>query len=299
MNRTAFFALMFLLILGAGMGPAAAASPPAAEVATADVRVMSFNLRYGLAADGDDAWEHRHDLVFDAIAAFSPDLLGVQECLDFQGAFLRANLPDHDFVGAGRDDGNSGGEMCAVFFRRDRFELVDSGHFWLSETPEVVASRAWDAALTRMATWVILRTRDQRPETFLYLNTHFDHVGETARRESAKVIRAQLAIIAPDLPVIVTGDFNAAADAALDGPYRVLTADGALIDTYRALHEAAPGEGTFNSFRGESDGDRIDWILCTSDWVVREAGIVRSERRGRYPSDHFPVTAELSFPAEH
>lgn len=294
--------LGFCLLLLAAIGLIACASNRPAETATdavvddLPVRVMSFNLRYGKAADGDDAWDRRHVLVGDAITAFAPDLLGVQECLDFQADFVAGKLPEHEFVGAGRDDGGTGGEMCGIFFRRELFEELDSGHFWLSETPEVVASMGWDAALTRMASWVILRTRGARPTTFLFINTHFDHVGPTARRESAKVILSQLKVIAPDLPVILTGDFNAPADATAVGPYRVLTGGGRLVDSYRALYPPGPEEGTFNGFRGESTGARIDWILTSADWSVRKAAIVRSERRGRYPSDHYPVTAVLGLP---
>ncbi len=133
----------------------AAAAPAAAP----DLRVMSFNLRYATAPDGANAWEHRHDLLVDVIKAFGPDVLGTQECLLEQATFLQSALDGYAWVGVGRDDGDKAGEMCAVFYRSDRLEPVAQGHFWLSDTPDVVGSRGWDAALPRIATWVKLRER--------------------------------------------------------------------------------------------------------------------------------------------
>ena len=272
----------------------------------APVRVMSFNLRYGTAQDGDDAWPHRQEFVADVIAAFSPDLLGTQECLALQADYLREQLPEYGFVGVGRDDGARGGEMCAIFYRRERFEKLDEGHFWLSETPAIVASKSWDSALTRMATWVKLRPTTADAPAFYLLNTHFDHVGVRAREESARVILSQLAAIAGEAdratPVIITGDFNAPADTCLAGPYRVFMRPPGhpdrtghrYADPYATLHPAATASGTFNAFDGRRDGPRIDWILASETWVPVEADILRTSRDGRYPSDHFPVTAVLS-----
>jgi endonuclease/exonuclease/phosphatase family metal-dependent hydrolase len=257
------------------------------------VRVMSFNIRYGLADDGADSWPLRQDLVVRTIRDFEPQLLGVQECLDFQGQVLRDSLPGYGFVGVGRDDGKLQGEMCGVFWQESFFEKLDAGHFWLSPEPDEVSSVGWDAALTRMATWVKLRTRTGDPVTFVFCNTHFDHVGQQARRESARIIHTQLKKVAGKLAVILVGDFNAPADPAADGPYHFLVKTRGWQDTYRRVREPALDEGTFNGFRGETGGARIDWILTRPDLGVVSAGIVRAEREGRYPSDHFPVTATI------
>jgi len=265
--------------------------------------VMSFNIRYGTAPDGDDAWELRRDLLLETILAFDPDLLGTQECLQLQAEFLQARLPGRSFVGVGRDDGRQAGEMCAIFYRGDRLEELDAGHFWLSETPDEVASKSWDAALTRIVSWVRLRDRESG-RAFIFFNTHFDHMGQVARRESAALLLQKIQEIAGDLPCIVTGDFNADADLLGDGPYRVLLgvnrppSEGELrlTDTYRAVHpRRAAGEGTFNGFTGDASGPRIDWILTSPGWKVLDAGIDRTQRDGRYPSDHFPVTAVVGF----
>jgi endonuclease/exonuclease/phosphatase family metal-dependent hydrolase len=257
------------------------------------VQVMSFNIRYGLADDGDDSWGKRTDLVAEVIAQISPDLLGVQECLKFQAGFLKEELPGHGFFGAGRDDGAEQGEMCAVFWRESLFEKLDGGHFWLSPEPDRIGSVGWDAALTRMATWVILRTRDENPTTFVFANTHFDHMGQEARFQSARVIHEQLNRIANGLPVVLTGDFNSPADPAAKGPYHFLVRTRGWQDSYRQVREPALDEGTFCAFRGETSGPRIDWILLRGPIRVHEGKIIRFNREGRYPSDHFPVSAVI------
>jgi endonuclease/exonuclease/phosphatase family metal-dependent hydrolase len=263
---------------------------------------MSFNIRYGTAPDGLDAWEHRREFVLETVNAFDPDVLGTQECLRFQADYLAANLPGYAVVGAGRDDGGDAGEMCAIFYRADRFKKLDQGHFWLSETPEAVGSRGWDAALPRMATWVKLRARGDTLGAFVVVNTHFDHAGAEARLESARLVSAETWSIRSGSPAIVMGDFNSPADSTAGRPYmELLTGVGdstrMLVDTYRATHpEPSPNEGTFNAFRGLIDGARIDWILATPGIEVLEGGIDRRHRRGTYPSDHFPVTAVLRIP---
>ncbi len=312
---TGSFVLLSLIVAAVvSLGLPAARALPAAEKA-APLRVMSFNIRYGTAPDGENAWEHRRDLLLETIVTFDPDLLGTQECLQLQAEFLQARLPGRSFVGVGRDDGRQAGEMCAIFYRSDRFEQLDAGHFWLSETPDEVASKSWDAALTRIVSWVRLRDKVSA-QPLVFFNTHFDHMGQAARRESAGLLLQKVREIAGDLPRIVTGDFNADADPITDGPYRVLlgvarkpgrgSSGGpggesgppplGLTDTYRAVHpRRAAGEGTFNGFTGDASGQRIDWILTSPGWKVLEAGIDRTQRDGRYPSDHFPVTAVVSF----
>jgi endonuclease/exonuclease/phosphatase family metal-dependent hydrolase len=262
------------------------------ESAELQFRVMSFNIRYGTAEDGSNSWDNRKEFLLRTITDYDPDLLGTQECLLFQAEFLRAGLPDHGFVGVGRDDGASGGEMCAVFYRKSMFEKLDEGHFWLSERPDSVASKSWDSALTRMASWIQVQTVSEDSMRLFFVNTHFDHVGEEARIRSAELLLERMVGMAGNLPVIMTGDFNAPADTEVEGPYRVLAGrEGILIDTYRALHARAGDEGTFNAFRGDMTGPRIDWILVTPTLKPVEAEIIRRMPECRFPSDHFPVTA--------
>lgn len=269
-----------------------------AEELPGELRVMSFNIRYGTAKDGPNHWDQRRDFLVETVKTFKPDLLGTQETLGFQRDFLAEELSGYDVLGVGRDDGGEKGEMMALYFRRDRFEKLEGGHFWLSETPETVGSKSWDSSLPRMATWVKLRDRRQ-PEArpILFVNTHFDHMGKTARAESAKLIRRRLAQQG-DASLILTGDFNAGEGSA---PYRALfetTEDKAspVVDAFRAAYpERGPEEGTFSGFKGESTrGDRIDWIGLSRDWTIRSCRIDRTARDGRTPSDHFPVTAVLT-----
>ncbi len=275
----------------------AIAAPPV------DVRVMSFNIRYGTAKDGENHWDHRREFLVRTIQTFKPDLLGTQETLAFQRDFLADSLKDYEHLGAGRDDGREAGEMTALFYRRDRFEKLDGGHFWLSETPEIVASKSWDTSLTRMVTWVKLKDRQQKDaQPIVFFNTHFDHQGVAARLESARLLRRQLTKLASDCRIIITGDFNTGEKSA---PYDALFLSDdpdsfSLVDTFRVAHpNRTQEEGTFSGFRANAvGGERIDWIAASDYWQVIDASIDRTAVSDRTPSDHFPVTAILRFPAE-
>ncbi len=258
------------------------------------LRVMTFNLRYATAADGENAWERRKDLLADTIRAFKPDLLGTQEALAVQIDFLTQQFPEYVVVGVGRDDGARRGEFSAALARREIFEVLDSGTFWLSETPDKPGSKSWDSSLPRIATWAHLRQRGGAAGEFCFLNTHWDHRGNRARVESARLIRRWLASHAPE-HAIVTGDFNADENHPA---YRALIAETPekprLIDAYREVHPQAQGdEVTFHNFLGVRRGRRIDFVLHTSDMKAVEADIDRTKRDGHYPSDHYPVTAVL------
>ena len=263
------------------------------------LRVMSFNIRYANASDGVNRWDHRKSFLIQTIRDFDPDLLGTQETLALQRDQLAEALTDYGLLAAGRDDGRESGEMMALFYRKARFEKLDGGHFWLSETPETPGSTSWDSSLPRMVTWVKLRDLRAEPDAqpILYFNTHLDHRGPRARLESSRLIRARLAELGEGCRWIVTGDFNAGEGS---DPYRALfdPVEGRrspLVDSFRVIHpERGPEEGTFTGFRADSiRGDRIDWIACSRDWDIRTASIDRTQRDGRTPSDHAPVTAVL------
>ncbi|MCA9086062.1 MAG: endonuclease/exonuclease/phosphatase family protein [Planctomycetaceae bacterium] len=258
-----------------------------------ETRVMSFNIRFGTASDGDNHWSKRDTNVVRTIQAFDPDLLGTQETLGFQAEFLQKHLPDLTYVGASRDE-NPNGEQCGIMYRANRYELRKDGQFWLSETPDTRFSRSWDSSLPRIATWVQLRDRTTGQE-LLFLNTHFDHKGRQARLEAARLIREFIDQQPAELPVIVTGDFNCAVDSE---PYQELTSSPRLSDSFlRKNSSSLPNVGTFNGFQGTTSGSRIDWILTSKDWSVTAAEIVRTSYDGLFPSDHFPVTATLRLPA--
>lgn len=262
------------------------------------IRVMSFNIRYGTANDGENHWSKRKEFLIETIAAFGPDLLGTQETLADQRDFLSAKLAGYEAFGVGRDDGKDQGELAALFYRSARFEKMEGGNFWLSETPDTVGSKGWDAALPRVATWVKLKDRkNTEAKPILFLNTHFDHRGKLARQEAARLIRQKIQELGADCNLIVTGDFNAEEGS---GPYVSLFAPekgtaSPLVDTFRVVNpDKGTNEGTFSEFKAtQVSGARIDWIGCSRNWRIQSASIDRTERNGHTPSDHFPVTAIL------
>jgi endonuclease/exonuclease/phosphatase family metal-dependent hydrolase len=263
-------------------------SPPAA------VKVMSFNIRYGTAADGVNHWDRRQELVAEAIQLFNPDLLGVQEALSFQCEFLRQRFPDYEFFGRGREADPAEGEFCAVMFRRDRFHKTDGGHFWLSKAPDQPGSRDWDATLPRMVTWVSLQDR-RTGKPLVFANTHYDHEGDEARQHSSRIIRQRFARYA-GIPIVLTGDFNAAVGSA---PYRILLdadprSERSWTDSFRVVHgQPAADDGTFGGWTGQREGARIDWIVHSGEVRTLNAAINYHQDGGRYPSDHYPVQAVL------
>jgi len=294
------FAILILLFLTLIGGTCTGQEPNVAPQSKSGliVHVMSFNIRYGTANDGENHWNKRKEFLIDTIKTFGPDLLGTQETLLDQRDFIESKLSGYESFGVGRDDGKETGEMAALFYRTARFEKLAGSHFWLSETPDKVGSKGWDAALPRIATWVKLRDRqtdDAKP--ILFLNTHFDHQGKQARTGASKLIRKKILELGADCDTIVTGDFNAGADSE---PYAALFADEAekaspVVDTFLVANpKFSGGQGTFSGFKSNAiSGPRIDWIGCSRGFRVQAATIDRTEREGRTPSDHFPVTAIL------
>lgn len=266
------------------------------------IEVMSFNIRYGTAKDGENHWDKRKDFVVDTIRDSSPDILGTQENLSFQAEFLAGKLPEYERYGKGRDQFGRG-ERCELYWKTNRFEKISTGSFMLSETPDKHGSKSWDAALPRIASWVILKhRRDSSPadnsstnhlaEIFV-VNTHFDHRGAKAREQSAKLLRERATVLAGERPIVMMGDLNFGPRSA---GYNVLVQEP-WRDTYRSAHpKEEKGEGTFSAFRGVRDRQRIDYIFVRG-LKVEAATIDRRERDGRNPSDHFPVTATLKTPA--
>ncbi len=280
--------------------PAAAS---AADQPPGEVRVMTFNIRYGTANDGENRWASRREWLVQTIKAFGPDLLGTQETLGFQRDYLAEQLPGYGVLGVGRDDGREQGEMMALYYKQERFQQLAAGHFWLSETPDKAGSKSWDSSLPRMVTWIKLQDLKQSaaPPIALF-NTHFDHRGPQARLQSARLIREQIGSLGRGCAVIVTGDFNSGEGSE---PYQALFGErdgkaSPLIDCYRAAHaQRGPEEGTATGFRADSTrGPRIDWIACSRDWAVVSSAIDRTSKDGRTPSDHFPVTAILRRPGK-
>lgn len=253
--------------------------------------VMTYNLRYA-STNPPNAWPQRHPLMRELIQSISPDVMGTQEGLYEQLKDLAADLtPDYDWIGLGRE-GGSRGEFMAVFYRKARLEPLAFDHFWLSDTPEVIGSATWGNSNRRMVTWIKFRDRQTR-QNFYFFNTHFDHQIQTAREKSAELVRHRIAKLGTKLPVLLVGDFNAA--AGKNKAYEILTQDGFLKDTWQtARQRSGEGIGTFNDFKAiQPDGPRIDWILSRGDVTAEKIEIVTFQRDGQFPSDHCPVVAKL------
>lgn len=266
-----------------------------------ELKVMSFNIRVRTVLDTfGHSWNSRREMLVQTIRGFDPDILGTQEALADQSDYLRSQLPEYSFVGAGRDDGKRGGEMCGVYFKSTKFTQIASGHFWLSSTPDVVGSKSWGSAFTRMVTWVKLQPKEGSAALCVF-DTHFDVFGSRARLESAKLLRQRMQSIAAGMPCIITGDFN---DSPGSAPYQTLLASAngtALTDAFRAANPTPKSstEGTRHDYKGNSDGPRIDWILSTPGITPVSAKVIHTNQNGKFPSDHFPVAAtfKLSTPA--
>lgn len=246
------------------------------------LKVMTFNIRYGTAKDGEFAWDARRDLVMDVIRREQPDVLAIQEGLAFQLDEIAPVLADYDKFGQHRNGGLSG-EFSGVFVRKDTCEVVDSGELWLSPTPEIVGSKGWDAALPRMAVWVELRLANG--ERIRVYGTHFDHRGAEARLESAAIM-VEHAQDGP--PSIFMGDFNAEPESP---PIAAFLAAG-----YRSsLQVCDPTNmlGTFNGFQTAQPTRRIDDIFCSAGLEPTSARILEDRVDGIWPSDHFPVVATV------
>lgn len=274
------------------------AATSACEEDTLTVSVLSFNIRYGTADDGENSWPRRKELVFDVIRDRNSDFVGLQEALRFQIDAIREAVPGYGEVGVGRDDGKEAGEYSAILYRQDRWKVDESGTFWLSDTPNVPGSASWGNGITRIVTFARFVEASTDRAIWVF-NTHFDHQSQPSREKSAELLARRIAERDPAEPVIVTGDFNAGEDNPavqyLTGP-----ATGSpvrLVDTFRAVHPDADNVGTFNGFAGTSDGPKIDYVLVEPGTRVLQADIIRDEDKDRYPSDHFPVSAEIQFPA--
>lgn len=262
-------------------GPAPAAAPA--------LKVMSFNIRYGTANDGDNHWDRRKDFLVDVIRSEAPDVIGVQEALYDQLAYILKALPDYAMVGVGRDDGVRAGEYSSILYRTAALTVNRSDTFWFSDTPDRVASKSWGNTITRICTWAQFTTPAGRP-VYVY-NVHLDHQSQPSREKAAALLRARIAARDPKAPVIVTGDFNAGEKNAA---VAALLEGGELRDTFRVAQPTASPVGTFTGFKyGQVSGEKIDYVFASSEWEVVGADIVRTSRDEKYPSDHFPVTATL------
>ena len=286
---------------------------------SAQMLVGSYNIRLKVSSDSvkGNVWQKRCQVICDQVNFMSPDIFGTQEVLHVQLLDMLQGLDGYDYIGVGRDDGKTGGEYAAIFYKPDRLRLLDQGNFWLSETPDR-PGLGWDAACVRVCTWGRFAGQTATDdEAFYFFNLHMDHVGVVARREGAKLIVRKIREIAQGAPVIVTGDFNV---DQKDEIYSIFTESGLLKDSYLASRLRFAENGTFNSFDTELYTDsRIDHIFVSPDTEVESYGVLTnsywmpnddsatklkghdapqqidfSKYTRRQPSDHYPVFVRLS-----
>lgn len=265
-----------------------AAPLPETEIPPGAYRIVSFNVKN--AGDGVNSWENRTILVADTLKALMPDCFGLQEAHLSWITTLLYQMPHYGYTGVSRRDKENfvTDEHCPVFYRKDKFRLLDSDTFWLSETPGT-PSKSWDSSMNRICTWAKLEDKSTG-FVFVLMNTHFDHIGAQARLNSALLINEKA--LGFDCPVAVTGDFNCRESQA---PYLTLTA-GPLRDVKYAAPDTMAG-GTFNGFSGDGlhyPGSPIDYVFVNAGFDALRCRIVYGLSQGRFASDHFAVAADIS-----
>jgi endonuclease/exonuclease/phosphatase family metal-dependent hydrolase len=259
------------------------------------LKIMTLNVRYDNPADSFNAWPYRASFVCRFLNNEKPDLFGMQEVLDHQYVYFDSVMTDYSSVGVGRTDGVKAGEMNPVFFRKERFELIRTRTFWLSETPEVAGSKAWGANLPRIVTWVEL-TEKITHEHFYFFNTHFAHDSDSARIMSSGLLLDKVDSIAAGFLFIITGDFNMLHSSKgydiLTGPYESVPL---LSDSYAITEKRPIGPAyTFNGFSENTSPGRIDFIFVRFGMKVLEHKTFIRKEHGIYISDHWPVMATVS-----
>jgi endonuclease/exonuclease/phosphatase family metal-dependent hydrolase len=261
---------------------------PAFSQTGTPINVATYNLRYDTPNDGVNAWPNRKENVKALIQFHEFDLFGTQEALRHQLDGV-AELKEFAYLGKGRDDGKQGGEHSAIFYRKDRFKVLESGDFWLSETPDV-PGKGWDATCcNRISSWAKfqdLKTKKQ----FYFFNVHFDHQGVKARQESGKLMVKKIKEIAKSTPAICVGDFNSTPETE-----QIQALQAILRDAYRVSAQPPYGpEGTFNAFKFDAPmTNRIDYIFVGDQFQVLKYGVLTDAKEQRYPSDHQPVVAKV------
>lgn len=255
-----------------------------------NLNIMTYNIRYGNANDGENHWSKRKEFLSNQINYYHPDILGIQEGLEHQVHFLDSVLVDYNYIGVGRDDGKAKGEYSAIFYNSEKFKVIENNTFWLSETPSKI-SVGWDAAMERICTYGLFETIATKQQFYVF-NTHFDHIGNQARLKRAELILQKITELnTNNLPVLVLGDFNLTPETA---PIQQLSKE--LNDSKKVSKlEPFGSTGTFNCFKFNMPVTaRIDYIFTSKNNISVEKYAVLSDSKDcKYPSDHLPVFIEI------
>ncbi|MEI6683393.1 MAG: endonuclease/exonuclease/phosphatase family protein [Bacteroidota bacterium] len=256
------------------------------------LRVLTYNIRYDNPGDGQNSWPLRRDWLCSQVRTCSPDIFGIQEGLSHQVDYIDSALAVYHHIGVGRDDGMKKGEFSAIFYNYKKFRVLKQSSFWLSPTPGK-PSKGWDAACIRICTCGLFEELTTRRQFWVF-NTHLDHMGVVARKNSAVLICRKIAELnRKGLPVILTGDFNGGPESE---PIRYIT--GRFADARLEMKDPEPGdEGTFNGFDPSKPvNERIDFVFTgKTGFSITKYHVIREYHDGKYPSDHFPVVVEMKF----
>lgn len=254
--------------------------------------VASFNIRQRNTNDVGNLWQDRKTPLTNLIKYHEFEIFGIQEGFYDQVQDLKNLLPGFDYVGVGRDNGAQEGEHSAIFYNTKRFKVIKSGTFWLSEKDTEHPNKGWDAVLPRICTWGVFEDQVNKKK-FIFMNTHFDHVGKEARRESAKLILSKAKEFAKDLPLVLTGDFNVDEN---DEAYFTLANSKVVTDVYELAPLRYAPNSSFNGWgKSIKEKGRIDHIFITKPFHVKKYGILTDTYISKFPSDHFPVAATLQW----
>ncbi len=258
-----------------------------------ELTVATFNLKHDHIAWLSTHWSKRTEAVKQFFEETAPDVVGTQELTRRTIGDMEALLPEYDWIGQGRNGGEQG-EYCAVFFKRNRFEWLDKGTFWLARNEQKKGTRDWMAVLPRICTWVLLREKETGEKLLVY-NTHLDHISPIARRKGLDLIARHIQRQGGRVPCILTGDFNATPGS---GAIRVLEEMdikyGLFSGNSYNLFLNTQGQRTYHGFHGKTVGKPVDYIFTSKEVEIVEARIVQDKYDGRYPSDHFPIVMKIS-----
>jgi endonuclease/exonuclease/phosphatase family metal-dependent hydrolase len=257
---------------------------------------MTFNIRYDNPGDDANNWKFRKDFALNMIRDTKVDILGTQEVLNNQLLDLLAGLPNYTYVGVGRKDGKTAGEYSAIIYNKEKFTYYNGGTFWLSENPSAIGVKGWDAAIERIVTWAVLKEL-KTGKKLAFFNTHFDHIGPLARKESAKLLLAKVKDLANDLPSVITGDLNSTPDSE---PIKIITdaANPEHLTDSRSISKITTGPmWTFHGFGTINLAERtiIDYVFIKNKVFVDEISVIFEMKDNLYLSDHNPVLAKIRF----
>ncbi|MDT0678289.1 endonuclease/exonuclease/phosphatase family protein [Autumnicola musiva] len=254
------------------------------------MKLMTYNIKYANENDGENSWSKRKAALTGLLRFYNPDILGLQEAMLGQLEYFQSNLNEYNYIGVGRKNGKTEGEFSPILYKSAKFEVLERGTFWLSETPEK-PSTGWDAAYPRICTCAFFQNK-KTGEKFWYFNTHFDHRGEEARKKSAELIYRKIEELNKDkFPVILSGDFNL--EPHTDG---IKYLGEKFLDSREISENGCFGpEKTFNAYEfHEEPINRIDYVFISREGVaVKKYGVLNNSYDQKYPSDHFPVLVEL------